>query len=133
MNYSNSKNLKQEYLRQSIYTASPSELVVMLLDACIKNAKLMDICLERKDLDGVNTHCLKAQQIVLELVNSLDTGFEIASSLLPIYDFLLYSFREMNVKKDTSTLPGVLEILTSLRDTWQQVAKPNYACSTEVS
>lgn len=126
-------NLKQEYLRQSVMTASPAELIVMLLDSCIKNTKLMDICLERKDLDGVNTHCIKAQKIIMELVNCLDTGFELSVSLLSIYDFLLHSLREMNTKKDLSKLPEIVEILTSIRDTWQQVAKPNYSCSTEVS
>ncbi len=126
-------NLKQEYLRQSVMTASPAELIVMLLDSCIKNAKLMDICLERKDLNGVNTHCIKAQKIIMELVNCLDTSFELSVSLLSIYDFLLHSLREMNTKKDLSKLPEIIEILTSQRDTWQQVAKPNYSCSTEVS
>ena len=113
-------------------TANPAELIVMLLDSCIKNAKLMDMCLERKDLDGFNTHCLKAQKIIMELVNCLDTGFELSVSLLSIYDFLIYSFREINLKKDITKLPEILEILASLRDTWQQVAKPNYSCSTEV-
>ncbi len=132
MNYIKN-NLKEEYLRQSVMTANPAELIVMLFDACIKNAKLMEICLDRKDLDGVNTHCLKAQKIIMELVNCLDTSFEISVSLLSIYDFLLRTFREMNIKKDLSRLPETLEILTSLRDTWQQVAKPNYSCSSEVS
>lgn len=126
-------NLRQEYLKQSVMTASPAELVVILLDSCIKNVKLMDICLEGKDINGVNNHCLKAQKIILELVNCLDTSFELSTNLLSIYDFLLFSLREMNAKKDLEKLPEVLNILVSIRDTWQQISKPNCSCSSEVS
>ena len=66
----------------------------------------------------------------MELVNCLDTSFEISKHLLSIYDFLLYSIREMNIKKDLARLPDILEILGSLRDTWEQIARPN--CDTKV-
>ncbi len=37
------RNLKQEYLTQSVMTASPAELIIMLYDSCIKNLKLAEI------------------------------------------------------------------------------------------
>lgn len=133
MGYAN-QNLKQEYLKQSVMTATPSELIVMLFDSCIKNLKLAEICLnERKDIEGANLHFQKAQKIILELVNCLDTNFEISAQLLSIYDYLLRSIRHMNVKKDLNPLPDALDILVSLRDTWQKVDKPRYTCSSEVS
>lgn len=132
--YYKNQNLKQEYLRQSVMTASPPELVVMLLDGCIKNLKLAEICLkDRRDIDGANTHFQKAQRIIMELVNCLDTRFTLSAELLKIYEFLLRAVREMNTKKDLSLLPDVLDILTSLRDTWEKVAKPRFVCSSEVS
>ncbi|MPM15991.1 Flagellar secretion chaperone FliS [bioreactor metagenome] len=126
-------NLRQEYLRQSVMTASPAELVVMLFDACIKNLKLAEICVsERRDMSGAHTHFSKAQQIVMELICCLDTSYEISARLLEIYEFLLHSIRDMNVKKDVTALPDVLEILTSQRDTWQKISRPAMAPS-EVS
>lgn len=133
MDYKQS-NLKQEYLKQSVMTATPSDLVVMLFDSCIKNLKLAEICLkDRKNLEGANTHFIKAQKIIMELTNCLDTSYEISAQLLEIYGFLLRAMREMNVKKDLSILPEVLDILVSLRDTWQKVARPRFACPSEVS
>ncbi len=118
------QNLKQQYLQQSVMTATPAELLIMLYDACIKNLKLAEICLtERHDLDGSNTHFIKAQKIIMELVTSLDTSYEISASLLEIYNFLLRTIRDMNIKKEVTLLPQVLEILTSLRDTWETAAK----------
>ena len=126
-------NLKQEYLRQSVMTASPAELVVMLFDACIKNLKLADLCLDRRDPEGANTHFLKAQKIIYELVNCLDTGFELSVQLLELYQYLLHTIADMNRVKDAGALPDVLEILVSFRETWRQIAKPNSICPSEVS
>ena len=127
-------NLKQEYLKQSVMTATPAELIVMLFDSCLKNLKLAELCLnDRKDLSGVNTHFLKAQKIIMELANCLDTSYEVSAQLLDIYDFLLRCLREMNAKKDLSLLPDVLDILGSLRDTWGKIAKPCFSVPSEVS
>jgi len=133
MNYKN-HNLKQEYLKQSVMTATPPELIVMLYDSCVKNLKLAEISLkERRDFSGANTHFLQAQKIIMELASCLDTSFELSAQLLGIYDFLLYAVRTMNTKKDIDMLPGVLDILTSLRDTWQTVAKTRFVHPPEVS
>ncbi len=118
------KNLKQEYLKQSVMTASPAELVVMLFDACNKNLKLAEYALEdRPDYLKANQHLLKAQKIILELIATLDMSFELSKQLLPIYDYLLRSIRTMNATKNLSELPAVLNIIATQRETWEQVAK----------
>ncbi|NLF35203.1 MAG: flagellar export chaperone FliS [Clostridiales bacterium] len=126
-------HLRQEYLKQSVMTASPGERVVMLYDACIKNLKLAGIALDgRMDYDAANTHLLQAQKIILELTNCLDTSYALSEQLLKLYDYLLRCLREMNYKKDLSLLPDVLELLSSLRDAWRQAAHPRCVCSGEV-
>lgn len=127
-------NLRQEYLKQSVMTASPGELVVMLYDACIKNLKLAEICLnENSDIVGTHTHLKNAQDIITELVNCLDPAVALSSQLIDIYEFLLRTLRDMNIKKDLSLLPDVLGILTSMRDTWQQISRSSYGFTSEVS
>lgn len=117
-------NLKQEYLKQSVMTASPADLIVMLYDSCIKNLKLAEMCCDDyKDIAGSGEHLIQAQKIIMELVNGLDTSIEISTQLLTIYDYLLYEIRTMNVKKDFTRLPGVLDILSSMRDTWERASK----------
>lgn len=134
MNYNRNNNLKQEYLKQSVMTASPSELIVILYDSCIKNLKLAELCLnDRKDFAGANLHLLKAQKIIMELINCLDTDFELSAQIMEIYNFLLHTIREMNVKKDLRLLPDVLDILLSLRDTWNKISNPCCTCTSEVS
>lgn len=133
MDYSKS-NLKQEYLKQSVMTASPAELIVMLYDSCIKNLKLAEINLtDRNDISSANAHFIKSQKIIMELTNCLDTSIELSTHLLEIYDYLLHEIREMNRTKDLHLISNLLEILGSLRDTWRQVAKPNYIFSSEAN
>lgn len=115
-------------------TASPSELIVMLFDACIKYLRLAEISLnDNKDISAANTHFINAQQIVMELINCLDTSIDLSTQLLDIYDFLLRTMREMNIKKDLTLMPDVLSILISMRDTWQQISKASYGATDEVS
>ena len=121
-------NLKREYLKQSVMTASPVELIIMLFDSCIKNLKLAEICF----IAHTHEYFMNAQNIIMELINCLDMKQDLSAQLVQVYDFLLYAIREMNVKKDLSMLPDVLKILTSFRDTWQQVKNIGY-CTSEVS
>lgn len=128
------QNLKKEYLKQSVLTASPAELVVMLFEACIKNLKRAEICLiDNQDYSATHMYFVNAQDIIMELVNCLDTSIELSKQLLDIYDFLLRTIREMNMKKDLKQLPDVLDILTSMRDTWQQISKAPGRIQSEVS
>lgn len=126
-NVENQRSLKQEYLRQSVMTATPSELLVMLFDACIRNLKMAGVALEEPACYmKANEYFINAQKIISELIATLDMQFELSTQLLPIYEFLLRTIRQMNVRKDTSDLPSVIEILTAQRDTWEQVSRmPN--------
>lgn len=118
------RNLKEEYLRQSVLTASPAELTVALFNGCIKDLRLAEVAMEEPiDLVCVNTHMIKAQKIISELMNSLNMEYEISKQLLPIYEYLLKTIRQMNVTKDFGELPEILKILTSQRDTWEKISK----------
>ena len=90
------KNLKEEYLRQSIMTASPAELTVMLFNGCIKDLRLAEVAMEEPaDLLKVNEYLIKAQKILSELMGSLDLSYELSGQLLPIYSYLLREIRHM--------------------------------------
>ena len=118
------KDLKQEYLRQSVVTATPAELTIMLFDGCIKNLKRAEIAMVGPaDFIKTNEYLVKAQKIISELMSALDMNYELSGQLLPIYVYLQRTIRCMNVKKDLSAMPDVLNILTAQRDTWQQAVR----------
>lgn len=118
-------NLRQEYLSRTVMTASPAELVVMLFDACIKDIKLAQLAMEEKkpNYSKVNEYMIKAQKIITELISSLDMSYDISNQILPIYEFVLSSLRNANVKKDMSQMDDVISIVSEQRDAWAQIVK----------
>ena len=62
---------------------------------------------------------LKAQDIVSELICSLDMEVEMSGQLYALYDFLLNCLIEGNIKKDSSVLQHALGIVCGLREAWE--------------
>ena len=116
-------NAQDTYRKQGILTANPVELIVMLYDGLKKNIVLARRLIERSDAAKAHKHLMKAQDIITELMNSLDMSFEISEDLLSIYEFMLRILEEANLNKDASQLEAIVEIVTSLRDTWQEVSE----------
>ena len=89
------KFLSQEYLKQKVMTANPAELIVILVESCIKNLKLAEIYYtEQKSIDKTNSCLIKSQDIIIELINCLDMNISLSSQLLEIYNFLLSSIEK---------------------------------------
>ena len=115
----------QKYKEQMVLQASPQELILMVYDCCIKNVKLAQLHIDSQEFEQTNKTLQKAEDCINELVMGLDFNYEIAHNLMSIYDFLLEQMVQANLKKDSSLLPPVLEILTELREAWGQAAKTN--------
>jgi flagellar protein FliS len=118
-------NSYENYKRQGVMMANPVELIVMLYDGCIKQLKLARLAINDNKFENSNKCMQKAQMIVVELINSLDFHYPIAKELLNIYDFMLRSFVNININKDVDLITRIIEMLSSLRDSWEQVLKMN--------
>jgi flagellar protein FliS len=117
------------YRRQDVLTASPVDLVIMLYDALKKNIILGRRGIEKKDIEGAHKHLVKAQEIITELINSLDMNYQISEELLDIYEFALRSVAEANIKKDAEPLAPVLEMVDSIREAWKEISSTNKGTS----
>lgn len=124
-------NPYQRYKQQEVMTASPVELIIMLYDGCIKQLKLARIAMEEKNPENANKSLQKAEQIIVELINSLDFHYDIARDLLNIYDFILSSIRKINASKDPSDIGKLVEMLSELRQSWSEISKTG-VCSLAV-
>lgn len=113
------------YKETSVRTASGGKIVVMLYDEAIKQLDSAITLLETdtKELDRVNNAILKAQDIITELMVSLDfdKGGDIAPKLFGLYRFFNDQLMEANVQKDPAPLRSVRHFLNELRDAWAQI------------
>ena len=109
------------YRRQDVLTANSVDLIVMLYDALKKNLVLGKRGIAKNDAEGAHKHLIKAQEIVAALINSLDMNYQISEDLLAIYEFILRTTQEANVRKDASLLEPLTEIVEDLRSAWDQI------------
>jgi len=118
------RKAQNTYAQSRVSTASPSELVLMMYDAAIRNMKAASEHIARKDFAAANIAITKAEDIVDELRSSLnaDAG-DIAQSLDSLYDYVYRSLVMSNVKKDASLLSGCVKVLEEIRGAWAEVAR----------
>jgi flagellar protein FliS len=113
------------YRRQNVMTANSLDLIVLLYDALKKNIVLGKKGIIKKDAYSAHTHLMKAQQILTEMVNSLDMNYEISENLLDLYEFFIINIGEANIKKDPEPLEPVIEMVESLRSAWYEISISN--------
>jgi len=113
------------YKKTSVHTASKEQILLMLYQAAIKNCKKAMEAIDNKEIAKKGEFIGKLQDIVIELNNSLDfeIGGDVARELSSLYDYVLYSSSQANVKIEKEPLEGCLSVLTTLYDGWAQAIK----------
>ncbi len=102
-------------------TASPARLVVMLYDRLV-----LDLARGRQaQLDGdretANDQLAHAQDIVAELLSSLDVeAWEGGANLASLYRWVIRELITANVRMDPDRTAACLSVVEPLRDAWTQ-------------
>lgn len=129
-----------QYKETQILTASPGKLLLMLYDGAItamENA--IQIISDQKQYDKVNSNLLKAQEIIGELLASLDmeVGGEFAKNMQSLYAYMIKRLMEANFKKTKEPLEEVCSYMKELRESWsvavQKVGNPKQGSNSENS
>lgn len=118
-------NAYQTYQQNTVTTASPGELTLMLYNGCIKFINQAKQDIENKDYQGKNIKLIKAQNIIGELMVTLNMDYEVSKSMKQMYQYMLDRLIEANIKNDIEILNEVEGFVTDFRDTWKQVIQIN--------
>ncbi|MDR3312682.1 MAG: flagellar export chaperone FliS, partial [Spirochaetaceae bacterium] len=108
------------YRDTAILTASQSTLILLLYDEAIRqiHAALAKIDDNGKvnitNLERYNAHVVKTQEIVSELMTSLDieAGGEIAKNLLALYVYFNHELLEAGINTNKEKLAFVCDMIT---------------------
>lgn len=116
-------NARDIYRNNQVTTAPKKKLLIMLYDGAIKNLKLAEQGIEEKNYEIANNNIIKAQNIVMELIFTLDfdAGGEIASNLYQLYDYMYLRLIRANIDKDIDGVKEVKKLLEELRNTWSKI------------
>ncbi|KPB05642.1 flagellar export chaperone FliS [Bacillus sp. CHD6a] len=115
------KNPYQAYQQNSVNTATPGELTLMLYNGAIKFMKLAKKGMEDKNIEMKNTNLIKAQKIVQELMVTLDSSHDVGKSMMTMYDYMNRRLIDANLKNDSSIVDEVEGLMMEFRDAWKQV------------
>jgi flagellar protein FliS len=112
-----------QYKKATVETVAPEKLLLMLYEGAIKSIKNARSAIGTNDIDRAHQQIMKAQDIILEFMSTLNMDYEVSNSLLALYEYLHWQLVQANIKKEITILDEVEGILAELRDTWVEAAK----------
>jgi flagellar secretion chaperone FliS len=118
-------NPYQSYQQNSVNTASPGELTLMLYNGCLKFIMLGKKAIEAGNIEVKNTNIIKAQTIIRELMVTLNMDADVSKDMMSLYDFMNRRLIEANMKNDVSALEEVEGLVTEFRNMWKEVIQIN--------
>lgn len=118
-------NAAQAYKNNSIKTASPAELTLMLYNGAIKFVNIAIAAIDESDIEKAHINIRKAQKIIEELWSSLDHKYPVWEDFDRVYKYIYDRLVEGNIHKDKAVLEEALGRIREMRDTWQEVMKQN--------
>lgn len=113
------------YKSNSIATASPAELTLMLYDGAIKFCNIALGAIESGDVSKAHTNIVKAENIITEFRSTLDFKYPVAQDFERVYEYIYSRLVEANLHKDAEVLEDALKYIREMRDTWKEVMKLN--------
>ncbi len=111
------------YLKTRVFTASPQELRLLLLDGAVKFARQGREAMEKKDFEGVFNGISQCRAIVTELLTSVrdDADPVLAERVRSVYTFIFRELMEVGFNRDVPRTDRVIELLEYERETWALV------------
>ncbi|WP_433595885.1 flagellar export chaperone FliS [Lysinibacillus xylanilyticus] len=113
------------YKQNSVTTASPGELTLMLYNGCLKFLHKAKLAIQEKNIQEKNTNLIKAQAIISELMATLNMDIEVSNNMIALYEYMNHRLVEANIQSDVAIIEEVEGLVTEFRDTWKEVIRIN--------
>lgn len=119
------RNPYQSYEQNAVNTASPGDLTLMLYNGCLKFINFAKRAIKEGNIEKKNENMQKAQNIIRELMVTLNMDYEVSKQMMSLYDYMNRRLIEANVKNDTAILGEVESLVIEFREVWKQVIQKN--------
>ncbi|QDS37403.1 flagellar export chaperone FliS [Brevibacillus brevis] len=114
------QNAAQTYQSNQVTTATPADLTLMLYNGALKFIKQAKLALEDKDVTKAHEASIKIQNILYELMSTLNNDYDISKEFARLYEYMLQRTIEANMRKDLEILIEVEDLFLQFRDTWKE-------------
>ncbi len=135
MDVKNGQNAQAVYLATRVNTASKEQLLLLTYEIGIRACRNAEGALVNGSPEDLNTHVKKAQDVLRELMVTLnkETGGEVAENLMQLYDFMYFLLIEANIGRDGEKLAVVRSMLEELKTVWEEAAAKLAAENTDLA
>jgi len=117
------RNASQAYAQDSVLTAAPEKLVVMLYDGLARFLARAAAAIRAEDVAATGNALNRAAAILDELLSTLDPAAgEITLRLSDIYLFCKRELLAAQLKRDPKRVEQVAKLLAELREAWATIA-----------
>jgi flagellar secretion chaperone FliS len=117
------RDASRAYASDSVLTASPEKLVVMLYDGAGRFLARAAAAFRAEDAAAAGTALNRATAIIDELLATLDPAAgEMAQHLADISLFCKRELLTARMKRDPKRIERVAKLLAELRDSWAAIA-----------
>ncbi len=111
------------YIRDSVETASPGRLLVMLYDRLALDLERAEHACAAGDVQTAHDTLVHAQEVITELHSSLDVSvWAPGQHLADLYAFLAEELCNANVSKDAAKVGACRRIIAPLHAAWREAA-----------
>jgi len=118
------RDARNAYLSSTVETASPAQLLLMLLDRLVLDIQRGGRMQAQGEFRDAGRQFVHAQAIVTELMSTLRTEeWPPGRRLMSLYIYLSRRLVQANVRRDTRAARESLWLAQSLTDTWKQAAR----------
>jgi flagellar protein FliS len=115
--------LRGRYVGDSVSTAAPERLLVMLYDRLVLDLERAESAQRQGDREQANANLQHAQEIVLELRSTLDPSlWEGGPALAALYGFLHGELVQANLTGDSTRTATCRALVEPLREAWRRAA-----------
>ncbi|WP_419877931.1 flagellar export chaperone FliS [Brevibacillus centrosporus] len=108
------------YKQNQFGTATPEELTLMLYEGAIVFIRRAKQAIQDNNSNQAHNLITRVQDIISELIITLDRKYPIAEQMLLLYDYMNSRLIEANIKKDSTVLEEVEGFFQEFRETWKQ-------------
>jgi len=110
------------YQNIQFQTADPAKLIMLMYNKIDEELNKAKELIKIGKIEQKGNSIVKSQDIIMELLNSLDLDIgPIAKNLQALYLFLFKELNLINFKNDLEKLDKVIEIINSLKSAWEEI------------
>ena len=111
------------YLRTKVFTASPEELRLLLLDGAVKFARQGREGLASRDFEASYSGISQCRNIILELINTMRPEHDpvLCERIGALYTFIYSELVAANLERDIARMDRVIGLIEFERETWSML------------